>query len=182
MSTMEIEIHATPPADRDLEAARRVYEAAFRPAPYHEDAAAGTEFIERVRRYAATRDGFRLYLARGNDRVVGLVLAVVARPGEWWREQVATAVGPAGAARWLGDACVEVVHVAVCPDEQSRGVGTDLMTTMQEEAVAERAILGVHPEAGPAQRLYQRLGWQLISTTFALGDRSPSWLLGRRLP
>jgi ribosomal protein S18 acetylase RimI-like enzyme len=177
---VQIEVRRDVPEPAELAEARRVYLAAFSEAPYAEGAAEADEFITRVRRYAAERAGFRLLLARlDEDRIVGLALTVLGVPGNWWRDQVASHLGPAATERWLADRCVEVVHVAVDPRQRRQGIGRALMTAVEQDADAERGVLGCHPDALPAQRLYLGAGWELITTDFRIAGGPPSWLLGR---
>lgn len=166
-----------------LDGARTVYQAAFGEYPYREPPSSAEAFVERVRRYASTRDGFRLVLAQ-DDRgtVTGLVLSVVAHPGDWWREQVAARLGREQSSRWLGPACVEIVHVAVHPRRQGQGIGAAMLETVRAQALAPRAVLSVHSAADRAQRLYLRSGWSPIVHDLQFPGAAPAWLMGRPLP
>ena len=160
-----------------------VYAAAFRQAPYHEDEHQAAGFAERVRRYAAERDGFRLALARdGDGPLAGVALAVLARPGDWWRDTAAAALSAQDARRWLGDLCLEVVHVAVRPDVQRQGVGTLLHDALISGAPAPTGVLSCHPDARAAQRLYLGRDWTLLTEAFRTAEGQPGyWLMARDL-
>lgn len=41
----------------------------------------------------------------GDGTLTGVCLAVLARPGDWWRDKAAAALAPDVAGRWLGDSC-----------------------------------------------------------------------------
>lgn len=183
LSGVEIGSCARIPEPPVLDQLRSVYAAAFAEPPYEEPASAADDFLERLQRYATTRDGFRLVLAQRDDcSVIGFVLAALARPGDWWREQVAATLAPGDIQRRLGASCVEIVHVAVHPGQRSRGTGTTMMDAVRRQALAPRGILAVNPNARPALRLYERCGWKPISRTFRLGDAPPAWLMVRSLP
>ena len=82
------------------------YHAAFAQPPYGETAEMAEEFAERVQHYAREREGFRLVIACGSDGpMIGIGLAVLARPGCWWRDKVADAIPQPLADRWLGELC-----------------------------------------------------------------------------
>jgi outer membrane biogenesis lipoprotein LolB len=47
---------------------------------------------------------------------------------------------------------------------------------------APTAVLSVHPEATPAQRLYQDRGWTVMTSEFRTQPAQlPHWVMGRRL-
>ncbi|MGN6792733.1 MAG: GNAT family N-acetyltransferase [Streptosporangiaceae bacterium] len=81
---------------------------------------------------------------------------------------------------WLGALCLEVVHLAVVPAVQARGLGRIVHDVLIAGRPAPTAVLTVHPAATPAQRLYMSRGWTIVT------DRLPTsgpdyWLMGRRL-
>lgn len=118
---METRLSTRRPAAAVLEDAASVYAAAFAQAPYHEGPVDVDAFRDRVQRYADERDGFRLVTVHDDvERPVAIGLAVLARPGDWWRDQVAAAIGRDDEDRWLGGVCLEVVHVVTTwlPDDQ----------------------------------------------------------------
>jgi hypothetical protein len=155
----------TPGRDLLVEAGR-VYAAAFE-APTvdgaEDPAAISAEierFCERVEHYAGDRDGFRLATVRDDDGLVAAIgLAVLARPGDWWRDHVARALGPEGERRFLGELCLEVVHIAVLPKRQRNGFGGRVHDVLVGGAPAPRAVLSCHDQALPARRLYEGRGW-----------------------
>jgi GNAT superfamily N-acetyltransferase len=181
---LPITVRSTAPGPEELAEATAVYASAFGQPPYHEDAKQAPAFTERVLRYARERDGFRFATARDEDgRLTGLALAVLARPGDWWRDQAAAALPDADAARWLGDLCLEVVHVAVEPAVQHRGIGTLVHDALISGRPAPTGVLSCHPDAIPAQRLYLRQGWTLLTKEFRTGgpDQLGYWLMARGL-
>lgn len=178
---MEVRLLTTAPDDGLLAEAVGAYLGAFGQPPYREGPADGVAFAERVRRYAAERDGFRFVVARAGDgRVAGVCLAVLARPGDWWRDRVAAALPPDVAARWLGSACLEVVHVAVVPDGQRQGIGHLMHDVLIAGQPAPAGVLSCHPAAVPAQRFYRKRGWTPLSDSFPAGALD-FWIMARDL-
>lgn len=180
---MEVSLITSPPSADVLREARAVYQAAFAQPPYGETADMAEAFSERVQRYARERDGFRLVTARDDDgQMIALGLAVLARPGDWWRDKVAGALDHLLAACWLGGLCQEVVHLAVSPAAQGRGAGRLIHDVLIAGRPAPAAVLSVHPQAGPAQRLYQSRDWTILTREFRAQPAQPAyWVMGRRL-
>jgi len=150
------------PSEPTLDAARTVYAAAFGQAPYHEGPDQAEAFVDRVRRYARERDGLRLVLVV-DDGPAGMGLAVLARPGDWWRDHAAETVGPQQAARWMPSPCLEIVHLAVHPERQRKGIGRLVHDLLIAGTPAATGILSCNPEAEPARRLYSERGWRVLA-------------------
>jgi GNAT superfamily N-acetyltransferase len=181
---LPITVRSAAPGPEELAEAAAVYASAFGQPPYYEDAEQAAAFTERVLRYARERDGFRFATARDEDgRLTGVALAVLARPGDWWRDRAAAALPDADAARWLGDLCLEVVHVAVEPAVQHHGIGTLVHDALISGRPAPAGVLSCHPDAVPAQRLYLRQGWTLLTKEFRTGGPGQPgyWLMARDL-
>jgi GNAT superfamily N-acetyltransferase len=168
-----------PPAEA-LEGARSVYAAAFAQAPYHEGPEQGAAFVERVRRYARERDGPRVVLVDAGGPA-GVGLAVLARPGDWWRDRAARSVEPAVADRWMGACCLEVVHLAVHPRAQRRGHGRLVHDLLVAGSPAPTGVLACDPAAAPARRLHLRRGWQVLTDRLPAGPDKAMLVMGRRL-
>jgi GNAT superfamily N-acetyltransferase len=180
----QVSVLTAAPGPGELAEATAAYAAAFGQAPYHEDAGQAAAFADRVKRYAAERDGFRFVTARDEGgSLTGLALAVLARPGDWWRDKAAAALPEQEARRWLGELCLEVVHVAVEPAVQRSGIGTHLLEALVSGTPAPTGVLSCHPAATPAQRLYLRQGWTSLTRQFRTGgpDQLGYWLMARDL-
>jgi GNAT superfamily N-acetyltransferase len=180
---VQIHLMTSSPDARVLREAVAVYHAAFAQPPYGETAEMAEEFAERVQRYAREREGFRLVTAADDDgQMIAVALAVLARPGCWWRDKVAGAVSPPLAVSWLGELCQEVVHLAVVPGAQGQGVGRLVHDVLIAGRPAPAAVLSVHPEAEPAQRLYLGRGWTILTRQFRTQPAQPwAWIMGRQL-
>jgi GNAT superfamily N-acetyltransferase len=181
MTGMPIDLITTVPDAGQIRDARACYAAAFAQAPYHETEEQAAALDERLLRYATTRDGFRLVIARAPDgQPAGMALAVLARPGDWWRDQAEAALTGEQAARWLGEVCLEVVHVAVLPGVQRQGIGRAMHDVLISGPPAPTGLLSCHPEAIAAQRLYLSRGWTVLTTDFGPAQVS-YWLMARDL-
>ncbi len=172
---------ALPPTDV-VERCVEVYAAAFGQGPYHEPADQALELADRLDKYQH-REGFLLPVVRDAAGTVrAFALAVVAHPGDWWRDRAAAALGEADAHEWLGTACLEVVHVAVDPEVQRHGYGRRLMTALESHTSAATGVLSCHPHATPAQQLYLAMGWQILTREFRTRpDQIGYWLMAKGL-
>ena len=143
-----------------------VYASAFGQAPYFEPADQAEGLRDRILQYRM-RDGLLIPVVQdAGGQIRGFALAVTAHPGDWWRDQAAANLDRELAGRWLGDACLEVVHVAVDAEAQHRGYGRALMAALEAGTEATTGVLSCHPEAEGAQRLYLGDGWQTLSAEF----------------
>lgn len=116
-----------------------------------------------------------------DDGPAGTGLAVLARPGDWWRDRAAEAAGPERAQRWIASRCLEVVHLAVRPDRQGKGIGRLVHDLLLAGTPAPTAILGCDPAAQAARRLYSGRGWHILSDRFDTGAGRAALLMGRDL-
>lgn len=166
------------PSKDEVAAATAVYAAAFREPPYCESADDVAALSERLETYAA-RGGFRLTLACVDERCVGMSLSVSAAEGDWWRDTAAVAVGP-DAARWFGGRIREVVHLAVAPDVQRRGIGAALVADLLDDGDAHAVVLSCRPDAEAAQQLYLSAGFEVLTKDFRTAPGQLGyWLLAR---
>jgi GNAT superfamily N-acetyltransferase len=176
-----IAIYESLPPDDVIELAGDAYLAGFSGPPYFETMEDRAAFVERVRRYA-TRVGFRLALAIIDDAPAGVGLAVIGRPGDWWRDQVVSRIEPAEAARWFGDGVLELVHLAVRPEDRGRGLGAALHDALLANASVPTAALSADPAPTPARHLYEKRGWVVLRDSMSIGVGPPVALLVRDLP
>jgi ribosomal protein S18 acetylase RimI-like enzyme len=176
----EIVVHETLPTDAVIERAADAYLAGFSGPPYFETEADRFGFIDRVRRYAL-RDGFRLAIASIDDSPVGVGLAVIGRPGDWWRDQVASQLTETEVRTWLGEGALELVNLAVRPERRGLGVGAALHDALLARPPVPTAVLTADVAATPARHLYASRGWSVLREPFAIAGGEPVVLLVRRL-
>ncbi|MFL6659259.1 MAG: GNAT family N-acetyltransferase [Massilia sp.] len=64
------------------------------------------------------------------------------------------------------DTQVHVIDISLLPAYRGRGMGTALFNALQQEAARDGKTVTIHVEVNnPAQRLYQRLGFQEMSVS-----------------
>ena len=104
------------------------------------------------------------------------------RPGQWWRDTVAGALGAPLAQRWLSDA-VEVAELHVHPDDEGAGVGRAVLHAFLVDTGCSRVALSTHDAATRARAFYERAGFSVLrgGVTFP-GDPQPYALLAADLP
>jgi ribosomal protein S18 acetylase RimI-like enzyme len=59
-----------------------------------------------------------------------------------------------------GDTDIRIIDIALAPEFRRRGIGTELLRELMDEAAASGRSLSIHVEVeNPARRLYERLGF-----------------------
>ena len=72
-----------------------------------------------------------------------------------------TPVGRLYVDRWAQE--IRVMDITVIPEHRGKGIGTQLLKELQDEAAAASKSLSIHVEChNPALHLYERLGFKLI--------------------
>jgi ribosomal protein S18 acetylase RimI-like enzyme len=111
----------------------------------------------------AEREGFRCVVATDEaERLVGVAYGYRGAPGEWWRDAVAKAMGPALAERWLGPGHFELVELLVRPEVRRHGIGTHLHEAVLKGITGTTAVLSTQVDNEPALALYLRCGWEVV--------------------
>lgn len=126
----------------------------------HDDVSEAGFTPESLRRQitAHTRhDDFTLLVASSADQAVGFAYGFRCTPAYWYGEKLLPSITPdARNTESLAGIC----ELAVRPDWQGQGVGTQLHTVLLETLSTEWVSLLVMPGNGPARRLYDRLGYR----------------------
>jgi ribosomal protein S18 acetylase RimI-like enzyme len=147
------------------------------------------ELLEARRGYIAThvrRPGFRAVATLARDgRLVGFGYGYLSAPGQWWHDQVRSALDGPARKHWLAD-CFEVVELHVRPAAQGHGIGARQLQALLGMAQGATALLST-PEADEAVsrawRLYRRFGFVDVLRGFVFpGDERSFAILGRELP
>ena len=132
------------------------------------------------------RAGFRAVATLTTDgRLAGFGYGYASGPGQWWHDQVRSALDDSARRRWLGD-CFEVVELHVRPSAQGHGIGARQLRALLAMADGRTVLLST-PEADEqlsrAWRLYRRFGFVDVLRHFNFpGDDRPFAVLGRQLP
>src|SRR5919112_710597 len=130
--------------------------------------------------------GFRSVATLTTDgRLAGFGYGYTSGPGQWWHDQVRSALDERSRAMWLSD-CFEVVELHVRPTAQGHGVGARQLRALLAMADRKTALLST-PEADEqksrAWRLYRRFRFVDVLRDFVFpGDERAFAILGRELP
>ena len=132
------------------------------------------------------RSGFRAVATLTDDgRLAGFGYGYTSGAGQWWHDQVRSALDPAGRQFWLTD-CFEVVEFHVRPAAQGHGIGSRQLRTLLGMAEGATTLLST-PEADESRsrawRLYRGFGFVDVLRDFIFpGDERAFAVLGRELP
>ncbi|MEJ3743705.1 GNAT family N-acetyltransferase [Actinomycetes bacterium KLBMP 9797] len=147
------------------------------------------ELLEARRGYIAThvrRPGFRAVATLTRDgHLVGFGYGYTGASGQWWHDQVRSALDEEARKAWLTD-CFEVVELHVRPPAQGHGVGARQLVALLRMANGRTTLLST-PEADErvsrAWRLYRRFEFVDVLRDFRFpGDERAFAVLGRPLP
>lgn len=110
----------------------------------------------------ATREGFRLALARTDGLIVGFAYGYTGEHGQWWTDHAGKVLHPAVADDWLGGH-FELVSIGVDEPARGSGVGRRLMAALTDGLDQPRWLLMTSADpADPARRLYRSTGWAVV--------------------
>jgi ribosomal protein S18 acetylase RimI-like enzyme len=120
-----------------------------------------------------------------DDALLGFGYGYRGGPGQWWHDQVRTALKRDARKQWLTD-CFELVELHVRPDAQGQKIGGRQLYALLTNAAQETCLLST-PEApeqtSRAWRLYRRFGFVDVLRHFHFpGDDRSFAVLGRQLP
>jgi ribosomal protein S18 acetylase RimI-like enzyme len=104
------------------------------------------------------RRGFTAAVALNGTTLVGFGYGYHGRPGEWWHDVVAAAVGREQAVRWLSDA-FELAELHVEPAHQGAGIGRRLIDALLEATTSRTVVLSTHDDETVARALYRSVGF-----------------------
>lgn len=167
------------PLEGDLfDQAIEVYGKAFVLPPYR-DPDRGREVRNRLVTAHHLRPGYDSRIAVEKGSVVGMAYVHVSQTGQWWHDTVTAAIGRGRAEKWLSSA-LELVEIAVDPSQQSRGIGTALITELLADRSEETCMLSTRTDSN-AHRLYGRVGFEIVhEMPFAPGG-APFFIMGKVL-
>jgi ribosomal protein S18 acetylase RimI-like enzyme len=122
----------------------------------------------------------------GQWPAVGFAYGFRGEHGQWWYDAVWTAIsrtsGAATAQRWLAD-CMEVAEIHVHQRHQRAGIGTHMLLTLTSGRPERTAVLSTPDSETTARRLYRRLGFRDLLTSYSFPGGSPPYaVMGAVLP
>jgi ribosomal protein S18 acetylase RimI-like enzyme len=132
------------------------------------------------------RAGFRAVATLTTEgQLAGFGYGYTSGPGQWWHDQVRSALDEPARQYWLST-CFEVVELHVRPAAQGHGVGARQLRALLAMADGKTVLLST-PEADEqrsrAWRLYRRFGFVDVLRDFIFpGDERAFAILGRELP
>ena len=130
--------------------------------------------------------GFVGVLARdADDAVVGFGYGYHGRPGDWWHDVVARALGQQLSRRetrdWLDDS-FELAELHVHPSRHGEGIGRCVLESVLSRAEGATAVLSTHDRDSPARNLYRSAGFVELLTSFVFPGSSEVYVvMGKRL-
>jgi ribosomal protein S18 acetylase RimI-like enzyme len=148
-----------------------------------------SELLQTRRGYIAAhvrRPGFRAVATLTTEgRLAGFGYGYTSGGGQWWHDQVRSALGDADRQHWMSD-CFEVVELHVSPHAQGHGIGSRQLRALLSMAQGTTTLLST-PEADEATsrawRLYRGFGFVDVLRDFVFpGDERAFAVLGRELP
>ena len=129
------------------------------------------------------RDGFDAVAALDDaDRLVGVAYGYVGRAGQWWHDQVRSALSVADAREWL-EGAFEVCELHVRPEAQGGGLGRSLLDALLVGTASPTAVLTTPDSETRARGFYRAAGWVDLARRLRFpGDPREFAVLGLRLP
>ena len=128
--------------------------------------------------------GFRAVTAVDDetDQLVGFGYGYTSRPGQWWHDQVRSAIGPALAAQWMTNG-FELCELHVLPEFQGQSIGRQILLILAALVEQRRMLLSTPEGPTRAWRLYTSLGFVPLARQYRFpGDVRPFGILGAHLP
>ncbi|MGI8536786.1 MAG: GNAT family N-acetyltransferase [Mycobacteriales bacterium] len=102
--------------------------------------------------------GLRAVAAFDDERLVGIGYGYVGAAGQWWHDQVRSALSEHDVTGWL-DGAFEVCELHVRPAYQGTGLGRQLLARLLSGAAVRTAILTTPDLETRARHFYRAGGW-----------------------
>ena len=110
-----------------------------------------------------SRLGYRLALARDDERLIGFAWGYTGERGQYWSDFITRELG-SSVEGWVGGH-FEFVELAVIPEARGRGVGGRLHDALLANLDHTRALLATSASPDdPAVLLYSSRGWVSLAT------------------
>ena len=163
----------------DLEAVAERVVVAYREI-YRATAAEAAAFLD-VLRVHASRVGFTGRVAWRDAVLVGFAYGFTGRPGQTWRDEMASHLGADVATQWL-EGHFEFAQLGVVTTERRHGIGGRIHDELLTAVPHRRAVLTVIEANEPARAFYSNRRWQELGSGFVTtGGNGPYVIMGRDL-
>lgn len=126
-----------------------------------------------------TRMGFEAVAAFDPaDVLTGFGYGYTSRPGQWWHDEIADALGRTRSRQWLRNT-FELCEFHVRPDQQGMGIGRILLRTLLGEVTHPQVVLSTPDSDTRAFRLYRSEHFvDVLRGHYFPGDTRPFAILG----
>ena len=145
-----------------LDAILPAYEEVYVEPPYCEGPRDVADFIARFQKQA-TRQGFRLVVARDGGEIVGFSFGFLLPADTTWWEGLREPMPPEFT-RETGERTFVIIELAVRKPWRRQGTAAQLHNTLLDGQAVERVTLTMRPEpeAAPAQAAYAAWGYRKV--------------------
>jgi ribosomal protein S18 acetylase RimI-like enzyme len=159
-----------------------VYQAAFSAPPYNKTGGDLVSFLSTFTRHSS-REGFTCFVVRDGDggQLLGFAYGYTSQKGQWWHDQVASALDPTQVQYWLSNA-FEFVELAVQPSHQGKGIGSRLHDALLTDLPHHTAMLSTMQAETAGLRLYRKRGWEIVIENFIFTNIQEAYIImGKKL-
>jgi GNAT superfamily N-acetyltransferase len=126
--------------------------------------------LEDQLRWHATFPGFVGVAARdvASGMMLGMTYGFSNRPGQWWRDRVAEAIGPHQARALLDDSFC-LMELGVVRAARRQGVALALVAELLARQPHPRALLSMQSDHRGGRAFYLATGWQVVIERMSFG-------------
>ena len=118
----------------------------------------------------------------GNGQVLGLVYGYSNEDGQWWRDQVARALGEK-TTRHVLDNSFCLTELGVVPAARRLGVAQALVNAIEQRQLHPNMLLSTRADNIEGLRFYHATGWHVLLPEMSFGWNFPPYaILERRSP
>jgi ribosomal protein S18 acetylase RimI-like enzyme len=156
-----------------------IYQEAFSGSPYNKGKSEVASFARSLPDHVQ-REAFSFVAAFEPDsaRMLGFAYGYASNRGQWWHENVRSALPPYLAREWLEDS-YQLTEIAVRPEAQGRGIGSELHDRLLGSVSHAKAVLSTLDAETVAYYMYQARGWvTLLENYYFTGVSQPYRIMG----
>ena len=156
-----------------------IYREAFGGPPYYKGKSEVTAFARSLPDHVQ-REAFVCVGAfePNTTRMLGFAYGYTSTSGQWWHANVRSALPPNLAREWLEDS-YQLTEIAVRPEAQGRGIGSQLHDRLLGSVLHPKALLSTLDAETVAYSMYQGRGWvTLLENYYFTGVSQPYRIMG----